>query len=353
MPRIVIPDDEPAVMSPSTAFRRLAGRDVRVHRTRPSSPAELAERIGDSEIVINIRSTSRFTAEVLEQSPRLRLISIWGTGTDHVDLATARRRGIRVTNTPGVAAIAVAEHTLALMMAVAKRTVEVDGQVRQGRWPRAMVTQLRGKTLGLIGTGAIGREVARLGASIGMRVIAWTFHPAGDGVEWVSFEEVFRQSDVVSVHVRLSTDTAALIGREHFERMKPEAILINTARGGIVRESDLVDALLAHRIAGAGQRGAHAARGRHHAGNDGGWPRPRDRERVCLSRGASRQRGCLRSRVRGGRAKDAARAVVLWRWLLHHRHAIGRAATRQRDVDTVERLHGARRRGGETSSGTK
>jgi phosphoglycerate dehydrogenase-like enzyme len=252
MARIVIPDDEPAVMSPSMAFRKLAGHDVRTHLTRPSSAAELIERIGTSDIVINIRSTSRFTADVLEKCPALRLISIWGTGTDNVDVAAARTKGIRVTNTPAVSAVAVAEHTLALMMAVAKQTVQVDHEVRQGRWPRAMVTELRGKALGLIGTGAIGREVARLGAGIGMRVIAWTFHPRGDIAEWVDFNEVFRQSDVLSVHVRLSTDTAGLIRREQLELMKPAAILINTARGGIVNESDLVQALLTNRLGGAG-----------------------------------------------------------------------------------------------------
>ena len=252
MPRIVIPDDEPAVMVPSRAFRTLAAHDVRTYPTRPSSAAELADRIGDSEIVINIRSTSRFTAEVLEKCPALRLISIWGTGTDNVDLAVASRKGVRVTNTPGVSAIAVAEHTLALMMAVAKRTVDVDREVRQGRWPRAMVTELRGKTLGLIGTGAIGREVARLGAGIGMRVIAWTYHPRGDIAEWVGLDDVFRQSDVVSIHLRLSPDTAGLIGRPQLELMKPGAILINTARGDIVNESDLVQTLVTNRIGGAG-----------------------------------------------------------------------------------------------------
>lgn len=252
MPRIVIPDDEPAVMSPSAAFQKLAGNDVRTYPTRPSGPSELIDRICDSEIVINIRSTSRFSAEVLEKCRALRLISIWGTGTDHVDLAAAERRGIRVTNTPGVSAVAVAEHTLALIMAVAKRTVEVDREVRRGGWPRAMVTQLRGRTLGLIGTGAIGREVARLGAGIGMRVIAWTFHPRGDIAEWLSFEDVFRQSDVLSIHLRLSKETSGLIRGEHFELMKPGAILINTARGGIVKESDLIHALRTGRIAGAG-----------------------------------------------------------------------------------------------------
>jgi len=239
-------------MSPSAAFRRLAGHDVRIYLTRPSGAADLVERIGDSDIVINIRSTSRFTADVLGQCRALRLISIWGTGTDNVDLSAARAQGVRVTNTPAVSAVDVAEHTLALIMAVAKRTVQVDQEVRQGGWPRAMVSELRGKTLGLIGTGAIGREVARLGAGIGMRVIAWTFHPRDDVAESVDFEEVFRQADVLSVHVRLSKDTSGLIGRTHLELMKPGAILINTARGGIVNESDLVQALSANRLAGAG-----------------------------------------------------------------------------------------------------
>ena len=221
-------------------------------RIRPADSADLIARIRDSEIVINIRATSRFSREVLNGCPDLRMISIWGTGTDHVDLDTARARNIRVTNTPGVAAVAVAEHTISLMMAAAKQTVTVDAQVREGKWPRALVSQLRGKTLGLIGTGAIGREVARLGRGIGMHVIAWTFHPGGDIAEWVTFEEIFRRSDVVSVHVRQSPQTEGMIRREHFDLMKPSAIFVNTARGAIVREPDLIEALAEHRIAGAG-----------------------------------------------------------------------------------------------------
>lgn len=252
MPLIVIPDDQPAVMLPSTAYSKLTGFDVRTHATRPSGPDDLVDRIGDAEIVINIRSTTRFTADVMERCPRLRLISIWGAGTDHVELGVAKARSILVTNTPGVSAIAVAEHTLALIMTVAKKIVSVDQQVRKGEWPRAMVSQLRGKTLGLIGTGAIGREVAMLGKGIGMRVIAWTFHPDGNIAEWVSLEDVFRHSDVVSVHVRQSPDTFQLIRRQHFELMKREAIFINTSRGGIVHEADMVDALRSGRIAGAG-----------------------------------------------------------------------------------------------------
>jgi phosphoglycerate dehydrogenase-like enzyme len=252
MPHIVIPDDEPAVMLPSTAYTKLAGFDVHVYSTRPSGLDELIDRVRDSEIVINIRATSRFTAEVIKHCPKLKLISIWGTGTDHIDLEAAKAQGIRVTNTPGISAVAVAEHTLALIMTVSKKMLWVDQQVRQGAWPRAMVPQLRGKTLGLIGTGAIGREVAMLGKGIGMRIIAWTFHPRENIAEWGSLEDVFRRSDVVSVHVRQSPDTFQLIRRQHFELMKPGAIFINTSRGGIVQEADLVDALRRGRIAGAG-----------------------------------------------------------------------------------------------------
>jgi len=252
MPRIVIPDDEPSVMATSMAFQRLSGHDVQVYSSRPASPADLARRIQDAEIVINIRATSRFTSDVLNHLPKLRMISIWGTGTDHMDLVAAKAHGIQVTNTPGVSAIAVAEHTLSLIMAAAKQTVIVDRQVREGKWPRASTSQLYQKTLGLVGTGAIGREVARLAKGIGMQVIAWTFRPHGDIAEWVSFENVFRRSDVVSIHVRQSPETIGIIGREHFELMKPTAIFINTARGRIVRENDLIQALRANRIASAG-----------------------------------------------------------------------------------------------------
>lgn len=252
MPRIVIPDDEPPAMAVSQAFQRLSNHDVHLYPTRPPTCSDLIDRIKDAEIVINIRATSYFNTEVLKNSSKLRMISIWGTGTDHVDLQAARDRNVRVTNTPGVSARAVAEHTLSLIMAVAKQTVAVDAQVRKGKWPRALATQLSGKTLGLIGTGAIGREVAKLAKGIGMRVVGWTFHPIPDLAEWVSFENVFRRSDVVSVHLRRSSQTEGMIRKEHLELMKPTAIFINTARGAIVLEADLVEAIAKRRIAGAG-----------------------------------------------------------------------------------------------------
>jgi phosphoglycerate dehydrogenase-like enzyme len=251
MSLIVIPDDAPPVMSLSDALGRLRNSEHQLYSTLPADSRELVVRIADADAVINIRASTRFTADVLAECPQLRLISIWGTGTDHVDLGAAKARGIMVTNTPAVSAVAVAEHTLSLIFAVAKQTVTIDRAVRGGEWPRAMVQQLHGKTLGVIGTGAIGREVIRLGAGIGMTVIAWSFHQRGD-YQWVTLEDLFRRADVVSVHVRQSPETLGMIRAEHFDAMKPGAIFINTARGRIVVEKDLIDALQSGRIAGAG-----------------------------------------------------------------------------------------------------
>ncbi len=252
MARIVIPDDDPPAIAPSAAFSLLRNTDVRVFNSRMSGVEELIDRIGNAEFVINVRARTPFSREVLSRCPDLKLISIWGTGTDNIDLAAAKELGIRVTNTPGVSAIAVAEHTVMLMLTVAHRIVEVDRQVRNGQWPRALVTQVCGKTIGLIGTGAIGREVARFVKGLGCRVIAWTFHPNGDHAEWVSFDDVFRRSDIISVHVRQTAETTHMIRREHFEMMKPNAIFVNTARGAIVKEADLIDVLQRKQIAGAG-----------------------------------------------------------------------------------------------------
>ncbi len=254
MPRIVIPDDAPPVMASSEAYRKLLERTrVDYHGTLPASEEGLIERIAGAEIVINIRSSTRFSENVFRRSPNLRLLSLWGTGTDNVDLAAAARHGVTVTNTPGVSAFSIAEHALALLLAVARRIPRVDAEVRQGRWPRGQAMQMHGKTLGIVGLGAVGRQFARLGAGIGMRVNAWTMHPdPALGFELVSLNDLFRLSDVVSLHLRLSTETRGFIGRRELENMKPSAILINTARGPIVDQEALLEALTAGRIAGAG-----------------------------------------------------------------------------------------------------
>jgi phosphoglycerate dehydrogenase-like enzyme len=252
--KIIIPDDAPPVMGPSQAYRALLDRTpVEYFDSLPKSEAGLIERIREAEIVINIRSSSRFPESVFAQCKNLKLLSLWGTGTDNVDLAAAARHGVTVTNTPGVSAISIAEHCMALMLSVARRIPRTDAEIRQGHWPRGEGAQMCGKTLGIVGLGAIGRRFAQLGAAIGMRIIAWTLHPnPALGFELVPLEQLYRSSDVISLHVRLSAETRNLVGEREFAMMKRSAILINTARGPVANEAALIEALSAGRIAGAG-----------------------------------------------------------------------------------------------------
>jgi D-3-phosphoglycerate dehydrogenase len=254
MPAIVIPDDYPVVMGTSAAYQRLTAKlPVTYYDTLPGAEDALIDRIRDFEIVINIRSSTRFTERVFAACPHMKLLSIWGTGTDNIDLNGAQRHGVTVTNTPAVAAVSIAEHSLMLTLAVARRTVVLHQLVLGGQWPRGQMVQLRGKTLGIIGLGAIGREFARLGEAIGMNVITWTMHPNPNrGFRPVQLDTLLRDSDVVSLHLRLSADTVDFLGEREFGLMNRSAIFINTARGAIVREAALIDALRSRRIAGAG-----------------------------------------------------------------------------------------------------
>jgi phosphoglycerate dehydrogenase-like enzyme len=254
MSLICVPDDDPPVLAPSHVWSELqAIAKVSYYDTLPASEEDLIERIRPAEIVINIRSSVMFTENVFAACPKLRLISIWGTGTDNVDLESARRHGVTVTNTPGVSAASVAEHTLALLFAAARRITAVDAAMRRGEWQRGQSTDLRGKTCGVVGLGAIGRAFAQLAAGIGMRVVAWTLHPRSvPGVELVELEDLYRKSDVVSLHLRLSDETRGFVGARQLAMMKPGVILVNTARGGIIDESALLEALRTGQVAAAG-----------------------------------------------------------------------------------------------------
>ena len=254
MPSIVIPDDYPVVMANSNAYRRFERQTaVTYYDTLPGSEDKLIERIREFEMVVNIRSSCKFTDRVFEACPRMRLLSIWGTGTDNIDLSSAARHGVTVTNTPGVSAVSIAEHTLMLMLAVARRVNALHKGVVAGEWPRGQSIQLHGKTVGVIGLGAIGRRFAKIAQGIGMRVVAWTMHPnPALGFELVSLDELLRTSDVVSLHLRLSPETTGFLGQTQFDLMKPSAILVNTARGPIVDEAVLIESLRNKNIAGAG-----------------------------------------------------------------------------------------------------
>jgi D-3-phosphoglycerate dehydrogenase len=209
--KIVVPDDFPLIPE-RDACRAAAprvGRRRDLHGARRNDEAELIRRVRDADVALSLRAYSRFTKRVLDECPSLRMISIWGTGTDNVDLDACRERGIAVANTPGVNANSVAEHTLALMLAVTRQIPAMDRGVRAGQWPRALLVQLEGKTLGVIGLGAIGRRVAMLASAFGMRVLASTWGPddgraVSAGARHVAMETLLRESDIVSVHLRLS-----------------------------------------------------------------------------------------------------------------------------------------------------
>ncbi len=256
--KIVVPDDFPVVLTGSPAERLLRTLgDVTVYTERGAEQeTELVRRIGAADIVVNIRAYSRFSESALTACPSVKMISIWGTGTDNVDLAACRKRGVTVANTPGVNAHAVAEHTLALMLAVTRRIPSLDRDVRSGQWPRGLLVQLEGRTLGLVGLGAIGRRVAALAAPFGVRLLASTWgldegRAAAVGARHAPIETLLQESDIVSLHLRLSAETEAVINRERLALMKPGAFLVNTARGRLVDREALVDALLNGRLAGA------------------------------------------------------------------------------------------------------
>jgi D-3-phosphoglycerate dehydrogenase / 2-oxoglutarate reductase len=257
--KIVVPDDFPRILSGTTAEPQLrALGDVQIYTERGANEeAELIRRVGDADVVLSLRAYSHFTASVLYSCPSLRMISIWGTGTDNVDLEACRERGVSVTNTPGVNADSVAEHTMALVLAITRQITNMDRGVRAGTWPRALLVQLKGKTLGVLGLGSIGSRVATLGAAFGMRVLAASAGPdngraASIGARAVDIETLLRESDIVSVHFRLSAETKGSLNRERLSMMKPTAFLINTARGAIVDRDALFDALRNGGIAGAG-----------------------------------------------------------------------------------------------------
>jgi len=256
---IAVPDDFPSVFAGTEAHERAKKLGaVRVFTERGADDErELVRRIGDARAAINIRAHARFSDTVFDGCPALKLVSVWGTGTDNIDLNAAGMRGVTVCNTPGINAFAVAEHALTLMLAVARKVTLLDAEMRAGRWPREMLTQLLGKTLGVFGMGAIGARMVALGRGIGMRVLGWS--ASGDearvraaGAEPTSKEAILRAADVVSLHVRLTPETRGFIGRKELALLKPTAILVNTGRGALVDRDALLAALKERRIMGAG-----------------------------------------------------------------------------------------------------
>jgi len=241
------------------AGRRLEEAGYRVRfpddRNRPARPQEIRGLLDDVEAVI--AGVEPWTDDLMAAAPRLRLICRFGVGFDSVDLDAASRRGILVATTPAANHTAVAEHTVALMLAVVRRVARQDAGVKREEWVPEPGPELRGRTLGIIGLGRIGREVADLANAFGMRVLACETAPdhafvTGRGISLVDLETLLSNSDVVTLHVPLTPQTRRIIDAAALAKMRPGAYLINTARGGLVDEAALYDALASGRLAGAG-----------------------------------------------------------------------------------------------------
>ena len=222
--------------------------------TRGLADAELIPEINDADVLLI--SNRPLSATVIEACPSLKLICIAFTGVDHVDQNACKARGIVVHNAAGYAVHAVSELAIGLTIALLRRIVSADAAVRSGGSNQHLVgSELFGKTLGILGCGHIGLQVARLGDAFGCRVLGFDPHPLPEvdvKIEQVALNELLRRSDIISLHLPLTDQTRGFIGREELAKMKKSAILINTARGPVVDQAALVEALEQNRLAGAG-----------------------------------------------------------------------------------------------------
>jgi phosphoglycerate dehydrogenase-like enzyme len=254
--KVAILDDYQNVALQMADWSPLAGRaTITVFNDHLDEPDALAARLAPFEVVCVMRERTPLTRGLLERLPRLKLIASTAFRNASIDLQAARERGIAVANT-GYDSTPTIEMTWALILASARHVAAENASLRSGGWQRRIGNDLKGKTLGVLGLGNIGGEVARIGHAFGMRVIAWSENLTAEkataaGAELVRKEELFRQSDVLTIHLVLGRRSRGLVGAAELALMKPRAWLVNTSRGPIVDDSALTTALREHRIAGA------------------------------------------------------------------------------------------------------
>jgi len=227
----------------------------------PPPKEVIIERVKDVDALVPLL-TDPIDAEVMDSAPKLRIISQYAVGYDNIDVNAATKRGIYVTNTPGVLTETVADFTMALMMAIARRVVEADKYIRQGKWKVGwhplyfLGTDLYGATLGIVGLGRIGSAVARRAKGFDMKILYYDVVRREDlekelGAKFVDLDTLLKESDFVTLHVPLTPKTKDLIGERELKLMKPTAYLINTSRGKVIDEKALIKALKEGWIAGA------------------------------------------------------------------------------------------------------
>jgi D-3-phosphoglycerate dehydrogenase / 2-oxoglutarate reductase len=257
MPKVLIaPQTLAHLEAPYLNVLRQAGFEIAYPpKAEQLSEQELLEQLPGA--AATIAGSEPYTRRVLAANPALRVIARAGVGYDAVDLAAATEHGVAVTIAPGTNQDSVAEHTFALMLGLVKNLVPQHLALKAGGWPRQANLPLRGRALGIAGLGRIGKAVAVRGAAFGMRLLAYEPFPDREfvnrySVTLVPFERLLAESDFLSLHLPLTPESKHLINRRALALMKPTAFLINTARGGLVCEADLIEALKAQRIAGAG-----------------------------------------------------------------------------------------------------
>jgi len=209
-------------------------------------------RVGEAEVLI-VRSKTKVNKDVIDKAPKLRFIIRGGVGVDTIDVPYAESKKIKVTNTPEASSVAVAELAFSMMLALCNRICEADASMKQGKWLKKELerTELLNKTLGLVGIGRIAREVAIRANAFGMRVIAFDkFVPKSDAAKMVSLEELYAHSDYISLHIPLTEETKGMINTAAIGKMKKGVRVINTCRGQVVSEEDIVAALKSGRISG-------------------------------------------------------------------------------------------------------
>ncbi len=235
-------------------------RDGGLEICYPSRPVQLTEEDLLQELhgmSATLASMEPYTRRVFEAFPQFKVVARVGVGYDAVDVRAATDHGVAVAITPGTNQDSVAEHTFALMLGLAKNVRRADQQIRDGQWEREATLPLRSKTLGIIGLGRIGKAVALRGECFGMRLLAYETAPDNafvqqHGVKLVPLERLLAEADYVTLHAPATAETKHLINRRTLALMKPTAFVINTARGNLVCENDLIEALQSGRLAGAG-----------------------------------------------------------------------------------------------------
>ena len=255
--KIVIPDADTIVSEGVTLDRLHALGDVTEYDL--TSPEELCARIAAADMVLC--NKAQMTAEVMAAAPNLRYVGLFATGYNNVDLDYAAAHGITVCNVPGYSTEAVAQHTFALILALTNRVGEYDATVARGDWIKSRtfsyfpfpLSELSGKAVGIVGYGAIGRRVACIAKAFGMQVLVYTRRPCGDDtVEQVSLDDLLARADIVTLHCPLNEQSRGMMDAAAFARMKKGAIFINTARGPLVDEVALREALDSGHLLGAG-----------------------------------------------------------------------------------------------------